>query len=234
MNEFNSFFTRIYPYFLFLLVVWMIFLIFKLRHSIFNSGFIKIKKRNYDEAVDDFKKQLQKDSDKGYCYYGLGWCYYMLGFHQHAIRNFQLAIEHKFKEIESFFLMAILYSEENNFDKAYGIIKKANKVQKKKVIFDKLTKFQINEMIGWIYFQKNDHDIAISYYNKAIPRWEKYSKKFKLLPEKFSPVYYRIGIIYKIQGDNQKAKEYFENSIKSSPNSIFSEKSKSELEKMKN
>jgi tetratricopeptide (TPR) repeat protein len=89
-------------------------------------------------------------------------------------------------------------------------------------------------MIGWVYFKKNDIKTALEYYEKAIARWDKYFKKIGRfhLSEKFSPVWYRIGIIFKIKSEMVKAKQYFENSIKSSPNSIFAKKSRKELDKI--
>jgi tetratricopeptide (TPR) repeat protein len=158
----------------------------------------------------------------------------MLGYNKHALRNFKLSIEHKFREVESIFLMAILYSEKNLFDEALENIDKGKKIQKKKIIMDKLTTFQIHEMIGWVYYKKNDTKTAWEYYEKVIPVWNKYFKRISTfhLGERFSPIYYHIGIIYKLKNNLQKSKEYYEKSMLASPNSIFAQKSRKELEKL--
>ena len=233
MNEFDDLFTKIYPYFLVLFALLTLFLFYKFRHFIFNRGFVLMKNGNYDEALMKFKAQLEKNSRYGAAYYGSGWCYYMLGYGAHAIKNFKHAIDFKFREVESYFLIAVLYSEEKKFEKAFECIEKGKEIQKKKTIMDKITAFQMNEIIGWIYYKKNDIETALEYYEKAIPKWEKDFKRISALnlSERFSSVYYRIGIIYKLKNEIQKSKEFFEKSKSSSPNSIFAQKSKEELKK---
>jgi len=233
MNEIMS---KAYPYFLIFLIICILFLLYWFRKIIFNTGFKLIKQGEYEKAIDKFQKQMEKDLKNGSNFYGLGWCYYMLGFSKPAITNFQISSERRFREVESHLLMAILYSEENLFSEALKNIEKGKKIQKKKIIMDKLTEFEINEMIGWVYFNEDDIKTAFKYYEKAIPKWNKYLKKIGKfnLGEKFSPVNYRIGIIFMTKREFEKAKKYFEYSIKSSPNSIFAEKSRKELIKLNN
>jgi tetratricopeptide (TPR) repeat protein len=192
-----------------------------------------MNKGKYQDAITLFKNKLEKKPLKSSNYYALGYCYYMLGYIQHAINNFEKAVELKINRINVFYLLAILYAEENKFDKAFGYIEKGEEIQNKTGFLNKLTQYERNDFWGWIYYLKGELDKSLEFYNVAIPKW---MKKIKEGGEKIKEYYaspcYRLGIIYLIKSDLESAKKMFSLSIKASPESIFANKSQEELEKL--
>ena len=147
---------------------------------------------------------------------------------------FELTLKFDYKKPEIFFFLALLYSYEKNFEKSFTFLNHGRKEQKEANIFSKLTDFQINEITGWIYYKKGEIEIALNYYDNAILGWERYLKKRKHNFEKFSSIHYRIGMIYKLKGEIEKAKRNFMRSIASASNSFFGQESRNELEKIEN
>lgn len=228
------FITKIYPLVMVSLTFLLIYYFYTNRDYVFRKGFKLIREGRYRMALDDFSKDLETQNDITSILYGIGYCYFMLGNNEEAIKNYEKAIKLNSNQIEIYLQLAILYSNKRNFETAFKFINKLVEQQKKVFFLYRKRKFQVNEIKGWIYYEKGEIDNSLTHYNFSIPRYKLHFKTnyFKYL-EKFSPIYYRIGTIYKLKNETKKAKKYFENSIKSSPNSIFAEMSKEELDRIK-
>jgi len=217
----------------FWIVVLLFFVIMITQRNFMGKGFLLIKRGSYKDAIVLLKNKLDKKPLKSSTYYALGYCYYMLGYGQHAINNFEKAIDLKLKRIDVFYLLAILYAEENKFDKASGYIDKGEEIQNKNGFLNKLTQYERNDFWGWFYYLKGEMDKSLEFYNIAIPKWNKKMKEDrKKITEYYASPCYRLGIIYLKKSDLKTAKKMFSLSLKASPESIFANKSQEELRKL--
>jgi len=234
MSNFKDiFFRSIYPIYMATSIV-ILFLYFYLKKiPIFNKGFSFLRKCKYEEAINEFTNELNKKPRNWILYQGIAYSYNMLGFFQNSINNYEKVLELGSKSIGIYFELAILYAEENKFDIAFDFIEKGKCLQKKAFIFNRVSRFSINDFEGWVHHLKGDDKPALNFYAKAIPALNRQLKvTHSNFLEKFSPAYYRIGVIYKLKGEIEKAKEKFEQSIKASPPSIFAKRSQEELKEL--
>lgn len=138
-------------------------------------------------------KLAKKDSVKNY---HLGYYYYWEKAYEKAIRTL-LGIEKKNKDINA--LLARIYYDSQDFDKAFGFASKAK------------TSPIANEVLGDYYCDKEDYTSAVKYYSKACGMDKKHLK----YREKLAQAYLALG-------EAAKAKGLFESVIMNSNNAYLS------------
>lgn len=140
-----------------------------------------------------FYKLAKKDSAKNY---HLGYYYYWENAYEKAIRTL-LSIEKKNKDVTA--LLARVYYDSQDFDKAYGCAVRAK------------SSALANEVLGDYYFDKNDFPAALKAYSKASSQ-DKKQLKYR---EKLAQCYLELG-------ETSKAKKLFEDVIMASNNAYRS------------
>lgn len=210
--------------FVFLFAVFILF-----QKDFVGKGFYLLNKGRYQDAISFFNKKSKKSPHSPGNYYALGYCFYMLGYFPNAINNFEKALELKLKRVSTYYLLALLYAEEIKFGEALGYLEKGEAIQNKTVFWNKLSKSERNDYLGWVYFKKGEIYKALDFYNVVIPGWLKKIEKDNKLGESYSSPCYRIGMILMKKNDVEKSRKMFESAIKASPESIFAKKSQEEL-----
>lgn len=138
-------------------------------------------------------KLAKKESVKNY---HLGYYYYWENAYEKAIRTL-LGIEKKNKEVNA--LLARVYYDSEDFDKAFGCASKAKGSP------------VANEVLGDYYSDKEDYESAAKYYSKA----SRMDKKRLQYREKLAQAYMALG-------ETERAKELFESVIMVSNNAYLS------------
>lgn len=138
-------------------------------------------------------KLAKKESVKNY---HLGYYYYWENAYEKAIRTL-LGIEKKNKDVNA--LLARVYYDSEDFDKAFGFASKAK------------GSALANEVLGDYYSDKEDYTSAVKYYSKA----SRMDKKRLQYREKLAQAYLALG-------ETERAKELFESVIMVSNNAYLS------------
>lgn len=187
----------------------------------------------YELAIDIFREKLKTSPNNADIYCRIAYCYQMLGFSNNAIKNYERALEMNNSLVKVYFYLAVLYAE-NDVKMALKMIDAGREAQKKSGLMNKISDFERNEILGWVHYKSGEIANSFEFYREAIPSWEKFFKRigFNRFIERYSQVFYRIGYIYTLMGENDKARNYFNNSIKASPKSAFADLSREELKKL--
>ena len=138
-----------------------------------NAGINHTKKGDYEQAITDFKKAVDCDSSLTNAYYNLGSVYRYIGNKDKALRAFQLLLRNSPGDDEAAYLVADLYYEKQDYEKALIYL---NSVDKTSASYkDSLTLFKkINQKI-------NDSviDDAVKPSPASVPDVNKYKLTFR-------------------------------------------------------
>ena len=208
--------------------------------NFYNNGILLIEEdKNYEKAIEQFNLYLNEDPRSSEAYFSKGYCLYMLGDYNTAIKYLK-----KSQEIdpispetcEYLALSKINTKEINKTEDALQLTENAGiMIKSDSYSWSKLKEIHL-ESKGWIYYKAGYLTKALKLYGTVIPLYEKaFEKDLNEYDECFSPVHYHFGMIYKHKGDLDKAKSEFEKAINAGgPQSIFSKKSKEELDIINN
>ena len=207
----------------------------------YELGHLYIKKEDKFNAVNAFKLALEYDKDNPFYLNALAFSYVQLEQYDSAIELYQKALsinpDNEWSAVVAQALAAIYHQIKGNSDAAISMLQNALLLTK--------DKSQIYQAIADIYYDIEDLDKAIEFYNasldsdcnnpKAYSRlamayWEKdyiekaiiyYSKAIDLDPE-YDIAYNNLGVIFLDGlGDSKRALSYFENAVDINPNYVL-------------
>ena len=207
----------------------------------YELGHLYLKKEDKISAVNAFKLALKLETENPFYLNALAFAYVQLEQYDSAIELYQKALslnpDNEWSAVVAQALAAIYHQIKGNSDAAISMLQNALLLTKEKS--------QIYQAIADIYYDTEDLDKAIEYYNysldgdcnnpKAYSRlamayWEKdyiekaiiyYSKAIDLDPE-YDIAYNNLGVIFLDGlGDSKRALTYFENAIDINPNYVL-------------
>ncbi|MEW6195591.1 MAG: tetratricopeptide repeat protein [Bacteroidota bacterium] len=148
-----------------------------------------------DEAVINLNKAAELDTRSPNSVRQLGIIYLQNEKYNEAIESFNRALSREKLDIESYLGKAIAYWSLKDYDK---VISEINKMQSLGLRFNRM-----ELLLADVYFKKKDYEKAMEY--AKIDESENSSK-----PEG----HYLLGVLYKIDGENEKAENEFEEANK--------------------
>ena len=207
----------------------------------YELGHLYLKKEDKINAVNAFKLALKYDAENPFYLNSLAYAYVQLEQYDGAIELYRKALsinpDNEWSAVVAQALAAIYHQIKGNSDAAISVLENALLLTK--------NKSSIYQAIADIYYDIEDLDGAIEYYNysldndcenpKAYSRlamayWEKdyiekaivyYSKAIDLDPE-YDIAYNNLGVIFLDGlGDAKRALSYFENAIDINPNYVL-------------
>lgn len=164
----------------------------------FTEGIDFFKKGQYIEAIESFKKAMEKIPDSVEIYYNLGLSYLRNGDIDEAILSFEKAIELKPDSVVVHLAQGECYFVKGENEKAMESFSRALELQPD----NPRTYYNI----GIVYYKNDNPEHAISYFEQAIA-----------IDPKFSSAYYQAGLVSIKKGDFKKAVEFFEDFLKIEP-----------------
>ncbi len=155
-----------------------------------------------EEALSEYQKAAQLDSQNYVIQLHLGMDYARVGKLTEAINVLKLASNLNPQDVQSRYLLALVYSSQKDFDKAAAeyelILKHFSEAQPDNV--------EIYTYLGQLYYSQGK-------FNKAI---EQYKKVFAMQPQN-ADVIYLLGSLYLELGDRSQAASYFKKAIEVDP-----------------
>lgn len=115
-----------------------------------NIGIKYTKNKEYDKAIEYFKKAIQADSSLNNAYYNIGSVYKHTGNSPLAIKSFQLLLRNSPDDDEVAYLLADLHYEKQDYDKALlylSSIEKTSPIYKDSIELFKKVNNKINESV---------------------------------------------------------------------------------------
>jgi Flp pilus assembly protein TadD len=164
----------------------------------FTEGLDFFKKGQYAEAIESFKKAIEKNPDSVEIYYNLGLSYLRNGDIDEAILSFEKAIELKPDSVVVHLAQGECYFNKGEDEKAMNSFSRALEIQPN----DPRTYYNI----GIVYYKNDDPERASAYFEQAIA-----------IDPKFSSAYYQAGLASIKKGDFKKAVKFFEDFLKIEP-----------------
>ena len=153
-------------------------------------------------AVLEYEKSAQFDSTGYLIRLRLGANYARLGVLARAVEELKLAATFNSEELQSHYLLALIYSTQKDYDKAaeeYEIILKSfSKAETQNI--------EIYSYLGQLYYSQRKYDRAIGQFEKIL----------ELEPQN-TDVMYLLGSLYLEKGNKQKAIDILEKSIEIDP-----------------
>jgi len=162
------------------------------------EGIDFFKHGQYREAIESFKKTIEKSPDSVEAYYNLGLSYLRSGDIDKAIVSFETATQLKPDSIEAHLAMGECYFNKGENKKAMDSFSRALEIQPNN------PKAYYN--IGIVYYKNDNPEEAIHYFEQAIA-----------LDPKFSSAFYQAGLACIQKGDLKKAVKFFEDFLKVEP-----------------
>ena len=213
----------------------------RLPRCYYELGHLYLKKEDKLNAVNAFKLALQYDSENPFYLNSLAFAYVQLEQYDGAIELYKKALslnpDNEWSAVVAQALAAIYHQIKGNSDAAISVLENALLLTK--------DKSPIYQAIADIYYDIEDLDRAIEFYNHALdcdcnnPKaysrlamayWEKdyiekaiiyYSKAIDLDPD-YDIAYNNLGVIFLDGlGDAKRALAYFENAIDINPNYVL-------------
>ena len=204
-------------------------------------------RKEYRKAAEVYQLVIHEENNNKNAISNIATLYYIMGKYDKAIKYSKSIIDLSgksmldlFDMIDSYSLLIKILSDNKEFKKAESMLKNYEDclgyISKKKLKIGDIEKKNYLELKGWLLFNEGKIEEAINLYDEAIPLWKNYFKntgRKKEYSHQYADLFYHFGIISKHKGEYDKAKEYFEKSIKAGgPESIFSKRSEEEIEKM--
>jgi tetratricopeptide (TPR) repeat protein len=164
-----------------------------------SEGMTFFEHREFDKAIDTYKKiiELKLDDDLGY--YNLGLSYTNKGDYIKAFEAYQQIRLLKLDLEKHFILLGSKFFKNGNYDKAIAAYQEAILIKPD----DEILYFNL----GQSFISKDDFDNAIIAYQKAIE-----------LKTKDEQVYYNLGCCFSEQGNLDGAIEAYQKAVALSPN----------------
>jgi len=164
----------------------------------FYLGIACANKKEYDKAIESYKKAVEINPKKDKIYYNMGITYATLKEYDRAIGAYKKAVEINPKDDKAYYNMGITYANIEEYDKAIEAYKKAVEINSK-------DDGAYNNM-GSIYHDKEEYNKAIKAYKKAIE-----------INPKNDKAYNNMGSAYDNKGEYNKAIEAYKKAVKINP-----------------
>jgi tetratricopeptide (TPR) repeat protein len=184
-------------------------------HATHRLGWSQYHKKLYDSAIEKFQETILRQDYKLDANRGLGLSYYQKG-------KFGLAAYYLGK------VYAVQPGDAESAEKLdWSILRSKSMVVSQAYFEGELEKFPLRASLymgmGWIQYKKNDLDLGIEYFLKAIsldPEMAMEKKFAQLLKrERFGwQIYNRLGWIYFQNGKSQKSMDMFQIVLRDQPN----------------
>ncbi len=171
-----------------------------------NLGILNSIIGNLDGAVINLNKAAELDSDSPNSIRQLGIIYLQNKKFNEAIESFNRALRRDNKDIESYLGKSLAYWMLKDYDKVLAVI---NKIQSFGLRFNRM-----ELLLADVYFKKKDYENAM-----------KYAKLDEEENSSQAEGHYLLGVLYKINNENNKAELEFEEA-----NTIASQNSNISLE----
>lgn len=160
-------------------------------HNYYNLSVVLVELHDYDQAEELLLKSVklfERDNNALNTFnFGLGNLYYILSDYDKAIA-FLLRVTDKKLQIDSFQLLAQIYLQLKQYERAVDFANMVYKNRKKNP--------DILELLGDIYLSKGDFDRSICFYKKA------------LCFKKTAKLYLNISLLYKLKDNIIDSKFY--------------------------
>ncbi|MBU1077384.1 MAG: tetratricopeptide repeat protein [Spirochaetes bacterium] len=201
----------------------------------------------YDLAIGYLNNALKIDNKDGIIYHNLGIVYKHKKEYSKAVNALTLAVRYNKKFIKSYLSLASLHFYLHKYSEALDYYKEAfalnisnmevkynigicyfklNKIEKgmktleeilnSEYISDKI-KSESSKSLGIYFASKGDHEKSLFYLKKAAQFQEDYD------------VYYKMGTLYKLQGEYEKALDYYARAYKLNNKDEYTVKNLAEL-----
>jgi tetratricopeptide (TPR) repeat protein len=158
-------------------------------------GIAYLDEKEYNKAIDYFKKASQADAEYEPAYFYLGSSYERIGKHQEAKNYLKKAIELNPKDADALNYLGYMYAEDNEqLDEAERLIKRALALEPKNGAFI--------DSLGWVYYKKGDLIRAKILIETAL----------KLIGDD-EVIYEHLGDVYDKLGEGLKAKKAWRKSL---------------------
>lgn len=168
----------------------------------------------YKNAIESFKKSIEKFPDNVDIQYNLGLSYLRNGNIDEAINQFNKAIELNPEVIEFYLALGECYFKKGEREKALETFSRAMEIQPNN------PKTHYN--LGIVHYRDDRTEQAIQSFETSIE-----------LDPNFSSSYYQLGLAYTKTGDFKKAIKCFEEFLRLEPNSSDANLVKEMIEKLK-
>ena len=178
------------------------------------QGIEFFKQGKYDQAIESFKKVIEKFPSNPDVYYNLGLSYLRSRDINQAITAFEKVIEINPEAIEVYFALGECYFTKEDNEKALAAFSQALELQPDN------PKAYYN--LGILYYKYDKLEEALSAFEKSI----------ELNPE-FSSVYYQAGLVSTKKGNFEKAIEFFNHFLKLEPNAPEADQVTAIIEELK-
>ena len=166
--------------------------------SHYTMGLIADLLEETQEGIDEYKQALAYDADNYNLHLHLGIDYARLGKLQPSMEELLLAAKLNPTDLKSHYLLALVYSSQNEFDKAANeyelILKHFATIEPENI--------EIYSYLGQLYYSQGK-------FNKAIEQFE----KILSLKPRNAEVIYVLGSLYLEIGNRPKAIDLFKKSI---------------------
>ncbi|MBN1222646.1 MAG: tetratricopeptide repeat protein [Candidatus Aminicenantes bacterium] len=179
-----------------------------------NKGIDLFSQGKYDEAIETFKKVIEKFPDSIEGYYNLGLSYLRKGDIDQAIASFETAAELNPKALPIFLALGESYFGKGENEKAEENYLKAIEIDPENP--------NPRYNLGMVYYKSNKTEEALLSFDKCI----------ELAPEN-STAHYQAGLASIKHGDFERAIEYFETFLKLEPNAPEAGQVKAIIEELK-
>lgn len=209
---------------------------------IYYKGLVKFKKGNFKEAIVSFKKFISKfpnDPTIPEIYFKLGSSFYQMQKFDSAVAYYKKASEYPeyVKRKDALFNIAVIYKQQEKWNKLIDI---SREIEKLSLTVSEKAKVYYN--IGYAFLQKRNPLDALKYFKKALElatdrtmqrdiiywlgetyfalgQYQNAIKEFLKIPEFGNVMWggtalWRVGIIYELLEEYNKAKEIYKRIIK--------------------
>jgi tetratricopeptide (TPR) repeat protein len=200
----------------------------KISESLYNKGIIHYEKGEYTQAIESFKKAIEKNATNPQFYYNLGLAYVKIDQDDLAVSNFKEAINLNPNDADALQNLGIVYNKKALFEEAIKAYKESLKI--------KPNDHDCYDNLGISYFSIDKLKEAIECFEKALnlcPQNKQIAsnlafsyftgKQYKIAEERFlyvisldnqdSEAYFNLGKVYLELKDIVKARENFEKAL---------------------
>lgn len=170
-------------------------------------------KGKYKDAIEEYKKVLDKNPEMIQVYERIGLSYYKMKDLDNAVKSFQELLRKVPDSKNALFNLSAIYVEKDDLEEAMKYFKMIDEAS--------ISDPDLFYNFGLLSFKKGQIDEAINFFEKCILRDENYYE-----------AHYQLGLAYANKGDIEKTKLYLQKVIEMKPDSEEAALAKSMLEAM--
>ncbi len=171
--------------------------------GIYYQGVQFDERREYQKAIDTYKRVIKIDSKRSYAYNRLGNVFLALNKYEEAIQAYKKAIKIDPQDKHPYSGLGNVYRKLKKFDEAIQSHKEAIEIDS-----EYATSYN---GLGNVYFDMKKYDKAIESYNKSI----------EINPHRGSSPYNGLGNVYEVRKKYNRAIELYEKAIEIDPKKIL-------------